>query len=123
VFSPSVFSPSVFSPSVFSPSVFSPSVFSPSVFSPSVFSPDEIAKAISSAQTRSIIGVSATPGTVEEGVVVNSWNNTGEFYVRVAGRAGAFTDGQFSSASPGDELRCLTDDPHRPDRATAGGQT
>ncbi|HEX2766966.1 MAG TPA: PxKF domain-containing protein [Candidatus Limnocylindria bacterium] len=90
VFSPSVFSPSVFSPSVFSPSVFSPSVFSPSVFSPSVFSPDEVARAFSSAQTRSIIGVSATPGTGSETVVVNSWNESGEFYVRVAGRGGAF---------------------------------
>ena len=90
VFSPSVFSPSVFSPSVFSPSVFSPSVFSPSVFSPSVFSPTEIQQAFSSAQTRSLIGVSATPGTGDETVVVNSWNETGEFYVRVAGRGGAF---------------------------------
>ena len=90
VFSPSVFSPSVFSPSVFSPSVFSPSVFSPSVFSPSVFSPEEISQAFSSAQTRSFIGVSATPGTGDETVVVNTWNNTGFFYVRVAGRGGAF---------------------------------
>jgi hypothetical protein len=90
VFSPSVFSPSVFSPSVFSPSVFSPSVFSPSVFSPSVFSDEEIAQAFSSAQTRSLIGVSATPGTGDETVVVNSWNNTGHFYVRVAGHGGAF---------------------------------
>ena len=94
VFSPSVFSPSVFSPSVFSPSVFSPSVFSPSVFSPSVFSrgvqPTIVAKAFSSAQSASIIGVSATPGNGDETVVVNSWNETGEFYVRVAGRGGAF---------------------------------
>ena len=97
VFSPSVFSPSVFSPSVFSPSVFSPSVFSPSVFSPSVFSPDEIARAFSSAQTRSIIGVSATQGTGDESVVVNSWNNTGSFYVRVGSKGGAFDTGsQFT---------------------------
>jgi hypothetical protein len=89
-YSPSVFSPSVFSPSVFSPSVFSPSVFSPSVFSPSVFSDADVAKAFSSAQSASIIGVSATPGTGDETVVVNSWNETGEFYVRVAGRGGAF---------------------------------
>ena len=39
---------------------------------------------------RSLIGVSATPGTGDETVVVNSWNETGEFYVRVAGRGGAF---------------------------------
>ena len=97
VFSPSVFSPSVFSPSVFSPSVFSPSVFSPSVFSPSVFSPTEIEQAFSSAQTRSIIGVSATQGTGDESVVVNSWNNSGSFYVRVASRSGAFDTGsQFT---------------------------
>ena len=97
VFSPSVFSPSVFSPSVFSPSVFSPSVFSPSVFSPSVFSPDEVARAFSSAQTRSIIGVSATQGTGDESVVVNSWSNSGDFYVRVGSRGGAFDTGsQFT---------------------------
>ena len=97
VFSPSVFSPSVFSPSVFSPSVFSPSVFSPSVFSPSVFSPEEIAQAFSSAQTRSIIGVSATQGTADENVVVNSWSSSGSFYVRVSGREGAFDTGsQFT---------------------------
>ncbi|MEP7181312.1 MAG: choice-of-anchor Q domain-containing protein [Betaproteobacteria bacterium] len=91
VFSPSVFSPSVFSPSVFSPSVFSPSVFSPSVFSPSVFSPNEIAQAFSVAQTRSIVAVAATPGTASESTVVNTWNNTGDFYVRVTGRNGAFS--------------------------------
>ena len=97
VFSPSVFSPSVFSPSVFSPSVFSPSVFSPSVFSPSVFSPTEVEQAFSSAQTRSIIGVSATPGTGDETVVVNSWNNNEDFYIRVAGRGGAYsTASQFT---------------------------
>ena len=125
-YAPCVFSPSVFSPSVFSPSrllavglqpqrlqpvacsrhrssarassaAFSPSVFSPRVFSPSVFSPEEIAQAFSSAQTRSIIGVSATPGTGDETVVVNSWNNTGNFYVRVSGRGGAFDTGsQFT---------------------------
>ena len=80
----------------YAPSVFSPSVFSPSVFSPSVFSAEEIAQAFSSAQTRSIIGVSATPGTGDEFVVVNTWNNTGDFYVRVAGRGGAYsTSAQF----------------------------
>jgi hypothetical protein len=87
VFSPSVFSPSVFSPSVFSPSVFSPSVFSPSVFSPSVFSPE----AFASAQTRSLVAVSATPGTADETVVANTWNNSGRYYVRVSSRSGAFS--------------------------------
>ena len=92
VFSPSVFSPSVFSPSVFSPSVFSPSVFSPSVFSPSVFSPSVFSDgaAYESAQVRSIMAVSASDGTAPEHAEAETWNNTGEFYVRVSGRNGAF---------------------------------
>jgi uncharacterized delta-60 repeat protein len=91
VLSPSVFSPSVFSPSVFSSSVYSPSVFSPSVFSPSVFSADEIAKAFSTAQTRSVVAVSATAGLSDEATAVNTWNRTGHFYVRVSSRGAAFS--------------------------------
>ena len=53
---------------------------------PERLQPEEIAQAFSSAQTRSIIGVSATPGTGDENVVVNTWNTTGSFYVRVSGR-------------------------------------
>ncbi len=116
-FSPSTFSPSTFSPSTFSPSTFSPSTFSPSTFSPSTFSPstfsstafgtEDFAKAFSSAQTRSIIGVSATPGTGNEFVVVNTWNNTGTFYVRVAGHASAFsTGGQFTLSLAKDTSTC-----------------
>ena len=123
VFSPSVFSPSVFSPSVFSPSVFSPSVFSPSVFSPSVFSPEEIAQAFSSAQTRSIIGVSATQGTADESAVVNSWNSSGSFYVRVSGHGGAFDTGsQFTVSVTKGATSCagVTDTTLTP-RAPAAG--
>lgn len=96
VFSPSVFSPSVFSPSVFSPSVFSPSVFSPSVFSPSVFSPADFANAFSSAQTRSLIGISANDGTAPESISSATWNNTGNFYLRVQGRNGASSTDSYS---------------------------
>ena len=100
VFSPSVFRPSVFSPSVFSPSVFrpavcSPSVFSPSVFSPSVFSPSVFSAAFSSAQTRSLIGVSAHDGTAPESISAETWNNTGFFYIRVQGRNGASSPDPF----------------------------
>jgi hypothetical protein len=35
--------------------------------------------------------VSATPGTGDEAVAANTWNDTGEFYVRVVGRSGAFS--------------------------------
>ncbi|HSV18476.1 MAG TPA: PxKF domain-containing protein [Casimicrobiaceae bacterium] len=94
-FSPSAFSPSAFSPSAFSPSAFSPSAFSPSAFSPSLYDVNEIAQAFSSAQTRSLLGVSATVGTAAETVAANTWNNTGSFYVRVAGKSGA-----YSTATP-----------------------
>ncbi len=97
MFSPSVFSPSVFSPAAFNPFALSPSVFSPSVFSPSVFSPDRVSQAFTSAQTRSLIGISAQNGTASESISSLTWNNTGAFYVRVQGRNGAFdTDGSYA---------------------------
>ncbi len=101
-FSPSTFSPSTFSPSTFSPSTFSPSTFSPSTFSPSTFSADNYA----SAQTRSLIAVSAGIGTGDELVVADTWSNTGYFYIRVNGKNGAFdlTDGFDVSASVDGEL-------------------
>ena len=90
-FSPSAFSPDALSPSAFSPSAFSPSAFSPSAFSPSAFSPSAFSpSAFSSAQTVSLIGVSAFDGPASEGLLLNTWNNDGDFYVRVRGRNGAF---------------------------------
>ena len=88
MFSPDMFSPDMFSPDMFSPDMFSPDMFSPDMFSPDMFSPD--AAAFSSAQLRSMIAVSAVDGTAAEGIHANSWNNSGEFYLKVSGRYGAF---------------------------------
>jgi hypothetical protein len=115
VFSPSVFSPSVFSPSVFSPSVFSPAVSLPSVFSPSVFSggtPDQttLANAFSSAQVRSLIGVSANDGTTDEQVNAETWNNTGNYYIRVNGRNGATSPFTLTVTSTGGPCTTPLDD-------------
>ncbi|HTP45431.1 MAG TPA: choice-of-anchor Q domain-containing protein [Casimicrobiaceae bacterium] len=90
IFSPTIFSPTIFSPTIFSPTIFSPTIFSPTIFSPTIFSAMEIAQAFSTAQTRSVIAVSPTPGTGDKSLVVNTWNSTGNFYVRVTGRGGAF---------------------------------
>ncbi|HLF27899.1 MAG TPA: DUF642 domain-containing protein [Anaerolineae bacterium] len=91
-FSPDAFSPDAFSPDAFSPDAFSPDAFSPDAFSPDAFSPDAFSPdAFSSAQTRSLIAVSAFEGAAGEGIVVNTWNNSGDFYVRVRGRNGAFS--------------------------------
>ncbi len=83
------FAPDNFSPDNFSPDNFSPDNFSPDNFSPDNFSPDPAA--FSSAQTRSLIGVSAFEGANGEGLSRNTWNNSGNYYVRVRGRNGAFS--------------------------------
>ncbi|MBI4672359.1 MAG: hypothetical protein HY741_11940 [Chloroflexi bacterium] len=89
-FSPEAFSPEAFSPEAFSPEAFSPEAFSPEAFSPEAFSPEAFSpEAFSSAQMRSIIGVSAFPGAAGEGISINTWDNTGDFYVRVRGANGA----------------------------------
>jgi hypothetical protein len=95
-FSPSAFSPDAFSPSAFSPSAFSPSAFSPSAFSPSAFSPSAFSpSAFSAAQIQSVLAVSAFDGTAGEGIIADTWDNSGNFYLRVRGR-----NGVFSTANP-----------------------
>jgi hypothetical protein len=86
-----------------------------------VFSPTEIAQAFSSAQTRSLLGVSATAGTGDEAVAANTWNDTGRFYVRVAGRGGAFsTNGTFTLQVDKGPTTCDgVDDTTLPSRANA----
>ncbi len=88
-YSPSTFAPSTFAPSTFAPSTFAPSTFAPSTFAPSTFAPENFV----SAQVRSLIAVSAQPGTGSEQVVADTWNNTGFFYVRVSGKNGSFDVG------------------------------
>ncbi|MCL4266832.1 MAG: CSLREA domain-containing protein [Anaerolineae bacterium] len=90
-FSPEAFSPEAFSPDAFSPEAFSPEAFSPEAFSPEAFSPEAFSpEAFSGAQLRSLLGVSAFRGTANEGLIINTWNNTGYFYVRVRGTNGVF---------------------------------
>ncbi len=43
------------------------------------------------AQTQTLIGGSALPGTTSEAVIVNSWNSPGDYYIRVAGRDATFS--------------------------------
>ena len=90
-FSPDTFSPDTFSPDTFSPDTFSPDTFSPDTFSPDTFSPDTFSPdTFSSAQTRSLIAASAHDGIQGEGILVNTWTKSGDFYLRVRGRNGVF---------------------------------
>ena len=91
-YSPDAYSPDAFSPDAFSPDAYSPDAFSPDAFSPDAFSPDSFSPdAYSGAQTRSLYGVSAHNGTAGEGIFRHTWDNDGDFYVRVRGRNGAYS--------------------------------
>jgi len=96
-FSADRFSADIFSADAFSADRFSADRFSADRFSADRFSADRFSEeAFSTAQLRSLLGGSGFDGTASEGLRVNTWNNTGDFYVRVRGRNGAFSlDGQF----------------------------
>ena len=128
IYSPSIYSPSIYSPSIYSPSIYSPSIYSPSIYSPSIYSPSiysasgTFTQAFSSAQSQSLIAISANEGTSPESIKAATWNSTGNFYVRVLGRNGAssptpFTIGLTRSGGPCDGV---TLDPHSTDATLAG---
>jgi len=94
-FSPFAYSASAAGSSSYSPFAFSPFAFSPFAFSPFAFSPENY----SSAQSRSAIAVSALAGDGTERVSALTWDNTGDFYLRVAGKNGAFDDQQAFALS------------------------
>jgi len=94
MYSPDMYSPDMYSPDMYSPDMYSPDMYSPDMYSPDVFAPgmtpEEVQQAFSSAQLRSLVGISAMEGTSNENLAVNTWNNTGFYYIRVNGRNGAF---------------------------------
>ncbi len=97
--SASQWSPSQWSASQWSASQWSASQWSASQWSPSQWSSSNPSdpRAFSGAQTASLLAVSAKPGTGDESVSVNTWNNTGDFYFRVQGKNGSFDpDSEFS---------------------------
>jgi CSLREA domain-containing protein len=95
-FAPDAFAPDAFAPDAFAPDAYAPDAFAPDAFAPDAFAPDAFALilAYSSAQVRSVIAVSAQEGTADEFILSNTWDNDGEFYVRVRGRNGTFDPGQ-----------------------------
>lgn len=119
-FSPYAFSPYAFSPYAFSPYAFSPYAFSPSAFSPET-SPEAFSEAFIGAQVSSLIAVSAGAGT--ERVVADTWNNTGNFYVRVTGKNGtydAINPFSLSVSLEGDLCANITVPNEVPESAVAG---
>ena len=94
VWIPDVWIPDVWIPDVWIPDVWIPDVWIPDVWIPDVWIPDvwiEDEQSYTSAQVRSLIGASAEEGTLPERIVRETWNSTGDFYVRVKGREGAYS--------------------------------
>jgi len=89
--SPDELSPDELSPDELSPDALSPDELSPDELSPDELSPDELSPdAYAGAQTAALIGVSAHVGLSPEQIARNTWENTGDFYMRVRGHNGAF---------------------------------
>lgn len=91
-YSPEAYSPEAYSPEAYSPEAYSPEAYSPEAYSPEAYSPEAYSpEAYASAQQRTLVGFSASPGTVSEGVRFNTYSKSGEFYVRVRGQNGIYS--------------------------------
>ena len=88
---PSPGAPSPGAPSPGAPSLYDFAPGAPSPGAPSPGAPSPGAPSFASAETRSFMAASATDGLVDEIIVADTWNNTGDFYVRVMGDNGAFS--------------------------------
>ena len=94
-YAPDAYAPDAYAPDAYAPDAYAPDAYAPDAYAPDAYAPDAYApdKAYTSAQSRSLIGVSAFDGTADEFIAVNTWDNTGDFYIRVKGRNGAFNSG------------------------------
>jgi uncharacterized protein YjbI with pentapeptide repeats len=86
--SPTELSPTELSPTELSPTELSPTELSPTELSPTELSPTELSGVYSSAQTASLLAVAAHRGLSPELIVRNTWDETGDFYVRVLSHDG-----------------------------------
>jgi hypothetical protein len=90
-YSPEAYSPEAYSPEAYSPEAYSPEAYSPEAYSPEAYSPEAYSpEAYASAQQRSLVAFSASPGTVSEGIRFNTYSKSGEFYIRVRGQNGIY---------------------------------
>ncbi len=123
-YAPSAYAPSAYAPSAYAPSAYAPSAYAPSAYAPSAYAADTFSpSAYASAQVRSLVAVSALEGPSPESIVVDTWNNTGDFYIRVSGKNGAFDpEDSFQLDVTFEGASCVGVDPIAGSpTATAGG--
>jgi hypothetical protein len=86
-YAPDAYAPDAYAPDAYAPDAYAPDAYAPDAYAPDAYAPDE---AYTSAQMNSLIAVSAFDGRAGEFIAVNTWDHTGEFYIRVKGRNGAY---------------------------------
>jgi hypothetical protein len=91
-YAPEAYAPEAYAPEAYAPEAYAPEAYAPEAYAPEAYAPEAYApEAYASAQQRSLIGFSASPGTVSEGIRFNTYTKTGEFYIRVRGQNGVYS--------------------------------
>ncbi len=91
-YAPEAYAPEAYAPEAYAPEAYAPEAYAPEAYAPEAYAPEAYApEAYASAQQRSLIAFSASPGTVSEGVRFNTYSRTGEFYIRVRGQNGVYS--------------------------------
>jgi len=120
--SPAELSPAELSPAELSPAELSPAELSPAELSPAELSPAELsAMAYSAAQTQSILAVSAHAGLSPELIIRNTWEHTGNFYVRVLSHTGDLSTQPFTVSARVLPGACIGVDLTKTPSVLAGG--
>ena len=97
LYTPYLYTPYLYTSDVYTPYLYTPYLYTPDMFSPYLYTPDVYnfqQQAAVNAPLNSFLGFSVAGGTSPEEINQNVWNNSGEFYIQVYGRDGAFNDQQ-----------------------------
>jgi len=127
-YSPTSYSPTNYSPTSYSPTSYSPTNYSPTNYSPTNYSPTNYSPtSYSAAQVQSLVGGSLLAGSSTEKLVVDTFNNTGDYYIRVSGKNGETSLNPFTVSvnvlgSVCDGVAPIPANPNDPS-ATANGYT
>jgi len=107
-YAPEAYAPEAYAPEAYAPEAYAPEAYAPEAYAPEAYAPEAYApEAYASAQQRSLVGFSASPGTVGEGIRFNTYSRSGVFYIRVRGQNGVFApDAAFTLGLKIDQDLC-----------------
>ena len=87
-FANGAFANGAFANGAFANGAFANGAFANGAFANGAFANGAFAAGYSEAEYNSLLAISSTPGAVNKSVVADTWNNTGNFYVRITGNNG-----------------------------------